>query len=112
MIIGVKAEFAANKVPHHCFPRKIFYLVTSKIFETFIMICIVLNIISMGLIYEGSSDNYNNILEKINYFFTGTFILELLFKLIAYDFSGFWMSGWNKFDLFVVLSSIVDIVMN
>jgi hypothetical protein len=66
----------------------------------------------MGLSYEGSKPDYDSILEKINYFFTGTFILELILKLIAFDLEGFWMSGWNKFDLFVVLSSIVDIVMN
>ena len=76
------------------------------------MVCIVFNIISMGLTYEGSSAEYDKMLENINYFFTSTFVIELIFKLIAYDLEGFWMSPWNKFDLFVVVSSIVDLVLN
>ena len=112
MIIGVKAEFAANKIPKNRFPRFIYKIVTNKIFETFIMVCIVLNIVSMGLTYEGSPPSYDLILEDINYFFTSTFILELILKLISYGFEGFWMSGWNKFDLFVVISSICDLVLN
>ena len=83
MIIGVKAEFAANKVPTNKFKRIIYYIIISKIFETFIMACIILNIISMGLSYEGSDNFYDSILEKINYFFTGIFIVELILKLIA-----------------------------
>ena len=112
MIIGVKAEFAANKVPTKKFPRIIYYIVTNKIFETFIMVCIVFNIVSMGLSYEGSKLEYDKMLENINYFFTSTFIIELIFKLTAFGFEGFWVSSWNKFDLFVVVSSIVDLVLN
>jgi len=26
-------------------------------------------------------------------------------------FNGYWISGWNQFDFFVVLASIVDIIM-
>jgi hypothetical protein len=52
-------------------------------FSNFIMLCIILNIISMAAIYEGQSEGYTDIMEKINYFFTGAFALEFLIKLIA-----------------------------
>ncbi|EGR30825.1 hypothetical protein IMG5_122970 [Ichthyophthirius multifiliis] len=112
MIIIVKAEFAANREPRGAFRLKVFRIVNSRVFEVLIMVCIVLNIISMGLTYEGSSLQYESILENINYFFTATFIMELILKLIATGLEGFWISSWNKFDLFVVISSIIDIVMN
>ena len=75
------------------------------------MLCIILNILTMAMAYEGSKPLYNKILEGINYFFTSVFILETILKLIAFGFTGFWSSGWNRFDLFVVLSSIVDILL-
>jgi hypothetical protein len=76
------------------------------------MVCIVLNILTMAMAYEGSKPLYDNTLENINYAFTAVFILESLLKFIALGVKGFCVSGWNRFDLFVVLSSIVDILMN
>jgi hypothetical protein len=52
-------------------------------FANFIMGCIILNIFSMAANFEGQSEYYTQILEKINYFFTGAFALEFSIKLIA-----------------------------
>ena len=76
------------------------------------MISIVSNIVTMALIYEGSPAEYDQKLEKVNLFFTSIFMVELVCKLIALGFKGFWTSAWNKFDLFIVLSSIVDLILN
>lgn len=51
-------------------------------------------------------------MEDINLVFTIIFILEAVLKIIAFNLDGFWNSGWNRFDLFVVISSIVDIILN
>jgi hypothetical protein len=37
----------------------------------------------MAANFEGQSDQYTGILEKINYFFTAAFTLECGFKLVA-----------------------------
>jgi len=79
-------------------------------FSNFIMACIILNIFTMAAIFEGMSDSYSGILEKINYFFTGAFALECALKITALGFSYFG-SSWNKFDFFVVSASFLDIVM-
>ena len=72
MIIGVsinyyikkvKAEFAANQKPDNYFRHLCWKLATNSIFEVSIMICIVLNIITMGMVYDGSSNEYNNVME-------------------------------------------------
>lgn len=39
-------------------------------------------------------------------------MLELILKLISFGFKGYWMNGWNQFDLFVVCASVFDIIMN
>lgn len=112
MIIGVKAEFSQSTVPVRAFPRLMYMIVTSNKFEIFIMSLIVLNIVTMGMNYEGSKDSYNNILDNINLFFTTCFCTELVLKFFAFGFKSFWSSGWNKFDLFVVVSSLMDILLD
>lgn len=79
-------------------------------FANFIMACIILNIFTMAATFEGQSDSYSNVLEKINYFFTAAFTLECASKLIAHG-GHYFSSGWNKFDFFVVSASFLDIVM-
>ena len=65
----------------------------------------------MGMVYEGSSQTYNQVLESINLFFTIVFMLECAIKIIGLGIKGYWISGWNRFDFFVVMSSILDIIL-
>ena len=87
---------------------KAWKLVTSKKFDFGIMICIVLNMFSMALSYEGATENWNLFLEITNYIFTAIFFLECAFKLYTYR-RAYFSNNWNKFDFFVVVSSLVDI---
>jgi len=75
------------------------------------MICILLNILSMALTFENQSASYSTILDGVNYFFTTVFFIESSLKIVAMGFKAFWMSGWNKFDFFVVSASIGDILI-
>ena len=76
------------------------------------MILISVNIFTMGMTFEGSSDSWDNMLEIINLVFTAFFVAELILKLIALGFSTFWRNTWNKFDFFVVASSLFDIILS
>ena len=82
----------------------------SSFLDNFIMGCIVLNLISMALNYDLSDPKYDLALTYINYIFTGIFIVECIIKLWAYGVSYF-HSGWNRFDFFVVVASIADLVI-
>lgn len=53
------------------------------------MSCIIFNIFTMALTYETASDAYNKILDNINLFFTSVFIFELVLKLTALGFHGY-----------------------
>ena len=62
----------------------------------------------MALSYEGSPEGWVDFLEVTNYIFTAIFIVEATLKLFAYGKSYF-DTAWNRFDFFVVVSSIFDI---
>lgn len=79
-------------------------------FDIIIMVCIILNMLSMAISFEGQPALYTRALEVINYVFTTIFAFEMLVKMIALGW-GYFTPGWNKFDLFVVLSSFLDIIM-
>jgi hypothetical protein len=57
------------------------------------------------------SINYTNILNNFGYLFSAVFILEAIIKITAFGYSYFSLN-WNKFDFFVVLASIFDIILN
>ena len=79
--------------------------------DNFIMIVIFLNMVFMALSFEGSSSGFNLFLTIVNYVFTGIFILECIIKLLGYGFRPYFHSGWNRFDFFVVIASIVDLAV-
>lgn len=75
-----------------------------------IMACIIFNIFTMAATFEGQSDAYSSVLEKINFVFTAAFAIECFLKLVAHG-GNYFSSAWNKFDFFVVSASFLDIVM-
>ena len=63
--------------------------------ESFVLVCIILNVVTMAMTYEGSSDKYDEILLNINTAFTAVFIMEAIIKITAYGFLTYIKSGWN-----------------
>ena len=49
-------------------------------------------------------------LQVTNYIFTAIFFVEAVFKLLVYRWAYF-KTGWNKFDFFVVASSLIDLAI-
>ncbi len=65
----------------------------------------------MALPTETSPDSTITILSDINLACTAVFVIECICKLIAYNIKGYFHSGWNKFDFFVVCASILDFIL-
>ena len=86
--------------------------VDNDIFQYAMMAIILLNMILMAVSYDGSSANISNLLKTLNYFFTIIFIIECLLKMFAYGIRPYFHIGWNKFDFFVILVSLIDWVVN
>lgn len=109
LLIAIKPD-VSNVEPKNKLMRRVFRIINHTKFELFIMLIIVLNILLMALSYEGSSDNYNLVLKYINWTFSGIFLGEMILKIIGYGPRRYWANGWNRFDAFVVLASIFDIL--
>ena len=110
-ILDANPDFAGFDVPSGKIRNFLYSIVNSKFFDQFIMTIIISNMLSMAISIEDSSQEYNNVLEMMNYVFTGIFICECILKLIALYPKAYFYFGWNKFDFFVVSASFLDIIM-
>ena len=74
------------------------------------MTVIVLNMVTMGMDFENSTISYDWFLKIVNICFSVIFFCEACLKLVAYG-STYFQNSWNKFDFFVVVTSVIDLVM-
>lgn len=84
-------------------------IITSRYFDIFIMFCIICNALTMAMSYEGSSKEYQAVLENMNYAFTAIFVCECICKIICIGFRKYLKNGWNKLDFIIVFLSLFDI---
>ena len=111
LILSAAPDYETTNVPKQQWRRKFHTLVSSSRFESTIMGVIMVNMIQMGSLHEGQSKEFAAVLDVTNYIFTAIFFVEAVLKLIAYGKSYF-NNSWNKFDFFVVIASLFDVVMN
>lgn len=111
MILQAEPEYNSTNVPKNVVRKYFHDLVSSDRFDMAIMTCIILNMLQMGCFAEGMSEGMIWFLEFTNVIFTTVFIVEAVLKLIAYGKSYF-ANAWNKFDFFVVVSSIMDLLLS
>lgn len=70
----------------------------------------MLNMIQMAFIMEGITKTMQTFLDITNYIFSAVFFVEAVCKIIAFG-DTYLKLGWNKFDFFVVVSSIIDLLL-
>lgn len=87
-------------------------MISSNYFEVFMTLCILGNIITLGIDYEGESEDYEKSLEAANYFFTGVFILEACIKIFSFGMKSYFSTFWNIFDFFIVVSSVSELILS
>lgn len=86
--------------------------VDSKLFEVFLILCVVGNVIVLALSYDGEPINYERKLDLINYVFTGVFICEACLKILTFGIKKYFSSGWNNFDFLIVITSCTEIIVD
>jgi hypothetical protein len=87
-----KLQLAAFRIAEHA------------IFTKVIDVCILLNIICLGVSHFPGSE-FLSYLEHVNTFFLVVFTIELLVKVLAYGIKGYMAEAWNRMDLAVVAMS-------
>ncbi|CAG9314127.1 SCN4A_4 [Blepharisma stoltei] len=111
LITQSKPELDIASKPKNRFQALFFIIQNHWIFESFIILCIILNFFLMCLYYDQASTRYTDSLEVCNMIFTYIFIGEGAIKLIGLG-KNYFKDGWNRFDFFVVISSCVDLVFS
>ncbi|XP_057201001.1 voltage-dependent T-type calcium channel subunit alpha-1H isoform X2 [Triplophysa rosa] len=118
------AEFKRGRSSHHNlleesnqlaqywenFRDRLIRIVDSKYFNQGIMIAILINTLSMGIEYHEQPEELTNILEISNIVFTSMFVLEMLFKLLAFGIFGYIKNPYNIFDGIIVVISVWEII--
>jgi hypothetical protein len=67
--------------------------------------------IQMGTLHEGQPTYFAAFLVFTNYIFSVIFFVEAALKLIAYG-ETYFNNSWNRFDFFVVVASVFDVLMD
>lgn len=83
----------------------VFDLVTTQLFDIFIMVLICLNMVTMMVETDNQSAEKDDFLFKVNVAFIVVFTGECTLKLFALR-QYFFTNGWNVFDFVVVILSI------
>ncbi|ORY40200.1 hypothetical protein BCR33DRAFT_852918 [Rhizoclosmatium globosum] len=77
------------------------------VFRLFMLLVIIGNSIMIGLQTNDTwNEQYSDVFYVLDYSFLSIFIMEILFKWF-YGFFQFWKSGWNVFDVIIVLFSLL-----
>lgn len=93
------------------FRKYFFRIVNNKIFENFITTMVLVNTICMAIIHYKMNPAMQHTLKIFNYIFSFVFNMEMLLKLIALR-NEYFHSNWNLFDMFIVLSADIGIILD
>jgi len=79
-------------------------------FDKTILVLICLNTIALALKWYGEPDSLPKILEYINNFFAFVFTVEAIIKITALG-KVYFQDGWNCFDFFIVVGTLLLLVI-
>ena len=83
--------------------------VEGKLFQNTILIVSIINSIILGLqTFPAINNSAGDVLSVIDNICLGIFIVEMLLKMVAYKFFGYFKSAWNWFDFIIVITSLLS----
>ncbi|XP_077590077.1 voltage-dependent T-type calcium channel subunit alpha-1I-like isoform X2 [Stigmatopora nigra] len=110
-----KKRRKAQKLPYYASYSNVRLMIhtlcTNHYLDLIITFIICINVITMSLEHYNQPRSLDLALKYCNYFFTSTFVLESILKLIAFGFRRFFKERWNQLDLGIVLLSLMGIIL-
>ena len=89
--------------------EKLKKFVEGNFFQGFILVVILINSITLGLqTFPDVEKSIGGVLSVIDTICIGIFIAEMLIKMIAYKFFGYFKSLWNWFDFIIIITSLLS----
>lgn len=92
--------------------EKLKILFDSQLYLAFVTIVIILNTVFLAMDHYPMSDEFFLLLNYSNLAFTVFFFVEMILKLIAFKISVYLKDSMNIFDMFIVLTSIIEIILD
>ncbi|KFZ63605.1 Sodium channel protein type 2 subunit alpha, partial [Antrostomus carolinensis] len=88
------------------------FIVMDPFVDLAITVCIILNTLFMAMEHYPMTDDFSNVLKIGNQVFTGIFAAEMVLKIIAMHPFYYFQVGWNIFDSFIVMLSLVELFLS
>ncbi len=85
------------------------FIVFDPFVDLFITLCIVVNTLFMALDRHNMDQTTHDTLKIGNWFFTATFCVEAVIKVMAMSPKYYFQEGWNIFDFIIVVLSLLEI---
>ena len=101
-----------HKHSKNSFYRHTYSFVRSPAFELFILICIIINFLTVCLDFYRAPFFLEQILDYVNFFLTAIFVVEMVLKLIGLGPRDYFKNNWNNFDFFIVIFSIIEYILS
>ena len=60
--------------------------------------CIILNVVTVGMTHHGQSEAWDTAIIAINTFFSVNFFIESMLKIAGFRWDGYWRDSWNRFE--------------
>ncbi|XP_060807183.1 sodium/hydrogen exchanger 10-like [Amyelois transitella] len=115
MVDMMTPEAANAQVPRHPWRQVCYRVVTNMWFDLFIYLMILLNtpvILCEVLMKPPVSQATMFSIKGLNLYFFIVYVFEIILKMIAYGFCGYFKSHWNKLDFFIVVMATADLVLD
>ncbi|XP_067994808.1 sodium channel protein type 2 subunit alpha-like isoform X3 [Melanerpes formicivorus] len=87
-------------------------IVMDPLVDLAVTVCIILNTLFMAMEHYPMTENFSNVLKIGNQVFTGIFAAEMVLKIIAMHPFYYFQVGWNIFDSFIVILSLVELFLS
>lgn len=79
-------------------------------FEPLILMVILLNTLTLMLSYDGQGVIWRKALNTPSHIFSAIYVVEAALKILALGRTYF-KDGWNIFDFFIVVFTLIDVVL-
>jgi hypothetical protein len=89
--------------------RVLFPVVNHPVFDNTVLLCIIGNTVSLAIEHYGMDESLRAGLNMANLVFTVIFAVEMVLKLVALGFKGYWAEGFNRFDCLIVILSLIEL---
>lgn len=86
-------------------------VVKSQVFYWIVIVLVFLNTLTLASEHDKQPEFLDKFQEAANIFFVTLFSFEMVVKMYSLGFQGYFVSLFNRFDCFVVISSILEMVL-